>query len=171
MKNCLMLELRMLGYRFAMPDVCRQAKLIWHDIPQDVKDLYDNLALQAQHLHSEMFPNYKFSPKKRTTFKPYVPVQEDQGLCMSTFTVNEFFKEIHTSVPSSPTPLSPLSPNSDSPNPEQPFLQNDPFLVDPCLPEDNLFFPGVNISPELDRYFREFEECSIGYYLNSFIKS
>src|SRR6266540_1772470 len=109
MKNCYMLELRLLGYRFSMPDVCRQAKLIWHDIPQEVKDRYDQLAFQAQILHQEIFPGYKFSPKKRTTFKPYVPVQEVQDLNMTTFTVKGFFKD----TPPSPSSSS-LSSNSSS---------------------------------------------------------
>src|SRR6266487_1019716 len=38
MKNCYLLELRLRGYRLAMPLVCRQAKLIWKEIPQEVKD-------------------------------------------------------------------------------------------------------------------------------------
>jgi hypothetical protein len=88
MKNCLMLELRLLGYRLAMPDLCRQAKIIWRDIPQEVKNKYDHLALQAQILHQEMYPNYRFAPKKRTTFKPYNPmINNGINNGINTFTV------------------------------------------------------------------------------------
>ncbi|CAI2178323.1 6789_t:CDS:1 [Funneliformis geosporum] len=93
MKNCYMLELRKLGYRFCMPDVCRQSKQIWSNIPIDVKERYDNLALQAQILHQEMYPGYKFQPKKRQIFKSHVfPTEENtvDSSMINTFSMTNF---------------------------------------------------------------------------------
>src|SRR5581483_4363991 len=64
-KNCYILELRGLGYRYRMPDVCHQTKQIWSNIPSEVKERYENLALQAQILHQEMYPEYKYSPARK----------------------------------------------------------------------------------------------------------
>jgi hypothetical protein len=95
-KNCYMLELRKLGYRYCMPDVCRQSKKIWSKIPPEVKERYDILAMQAQILHQEMYPEYKFSPKKRHDFKQQVFPSETTSIegvdssMLSTFTVTNF---------------------------------------------------------------------------------
>ncbi|CAG8744664.1 16063_t:CDS:1, partial [Funneliformis mosseae] len=93
MKNCYMLELRKLGYRFCMPDVCRQSKQIWSNIPIEVKERYDNLALQAQILHQEMYPGYKFQPKKRQIFKSHVFPTEETSVdssMINTFSMTNF---------------------------------------------------------------------------------
>ncbi|CAG8559024.1 22224_t:CDS:2 [Rhizophagus irregularis] len=71
-KNCYMLELRKLGYRYAMPDICRQSKQLWTNISAEVKERYDILALQAVILHQELYPGYRFQPKKRQIFKSHV---------------------------------------------------------------------------------------------------
>jgi hypothetical protein len=92
-KNCYMLELRKLGYRYCMPDVCRQSKILWNNISPEVKEKYDILALQAQILHQEMYPGYKFSPKKRQIFKPHVFPSETtivDSSMLNTFSVTNF---------------------------------------------------------------------------------
>ncbi|CAG8466658.1 13405_t:CDS:2 [Racocetra persica] len=74
MKNCYMLELRKLGYRFTMPEICRHSKKIWAELPEYAKKNYESLSLQSQCCHQELYPNYKFSPKKRNnSFKQYSP--------------------------------------------------------------------------------------------------
>lgn len=91
-KNCYMLELRKLGYRFAMPDICRQSKQLWSNISAEVKDRYDILALQAIILHQEMYPGYRFQPKKRQIFKSHVfsdSVIVDSSM-LNTFSVTNF---------------------------------------------------------------------------------
>jgi hypothetical protein len=94
-KNCYLLELRKLGYRFCMPDICRQSKQLWSNIPPDVKERYDILALQAQILHQEMYPEYKFSPKKRQAFKQKKQVFSPEtttveSSMLSTFSITNF---------------------------------------------------------------------------------
>ena len=69
LRIAILLELQKLGYRYCMPDICHQSKRLWMNIPSEAKERYDILALQAQILHQEMYPDYKFSPKKRQTFK------------------------------------------------------------------------------------------------------
>ncbi|RGB22015.1 hypothetical protein C1646_731405 [Rhizophagus diaphanus] len=92
-KNCYMLELRKLGYRYAMPDICRQSKQLWTNISAEVKERYDILALQAVILHQEMYPGYRFQPKKKTIFKSHVfsenSVIVDTSM-LNTFSVTNF---------------------------------------------------------------------------------
>ncbi|RIB09589.1 hypothetical protein C2G38_2146479 [Gigaspora rosea] len=78
MKNCYMLELRKLGYRYTMPEICRHSKKIWSELPQHAKKTYERLSLESQCVHNERYPNYKFEPKKRNNrFKSYTPKIED----------------------------------------------------------------------------------------------
>lgn len=92
-KNCYMLELRKLGYRYAMPDICRQSKQLWTNISAEVKERYDILALQAVILHQELYPGYRFQPKKRQIFKSHVfsenSVVVDSSM-LNTFSVTNF---------------------------------------------------------------------------------
>ncbi|RGB35467.1 hypothetical protein C1646_814709 [Rhizophagus diaphanus] len=111
MKNCLLLELKHGGHRITMPNLCKMAREIWKEIPQDAKNMYDSLASQAQILHQRFYPNYRFEPKKKTRFKQFVP-PSNHG--MSAF----------SSVPSAPTISSPSlsstsSSSSSSPTPTQ----------------------------------------------------
>ncbi|CAJ0758212.1 1127_t:CDS:2 [Entrophospora sp. SA101] len=53
MKNCYMLELKKLGYRFTMPTICKQSKEIWSNCSQQVKEKYDDLALKALIIHQD----------------------------------------------------------------------------------------------------------------------
>ncbi|CAG8585246.1 17232_t:CDS:2 [Dentiscutata heterogama] len=79
MKNCYMLELRKLGYRYTMPEICRHSKKIWSELPQHAKKTYERLSIQSQCVHNEKYPNYKFEPKKKrnNSFKSYTPKTED----------------------------------------------------------------------------------------------
>ncbi|CAG8787828.1 24115_t:CDS:2 [Cetraspora pellucida] len=92
MKNCYMLELRKLGYRFTMPEICRHSKKIWATLPQHAKKTYESLSLQSQCVHNERYPNYKFSPKKRNNnFKQYLPKPKIEDLAFtSAFSTTNF---------------------------------------------------------------------------------
>ncbi|CAG8573705.1 21378_t:CDS:2 [Dentiscutata erythropus] len=79
MKNCYMLELRKLGYRYTMPEICRHSKKIWSELPQHAKKTYERLSIQSQCVHNEKYPNYKFEPRKKrnNSFRSYTPKTED----------------------------------------------------------------------------------------------
>src|ERR1051325_5082818 len=93
-KNCYLLELRRLNYRYSMPDVCRQSKQIWSNAPSDVKERYEMLSLQAQILHHEMYPEYKFSPtkknKKEQNSRVLSPETVVDSSMLVTFSVTNF---------------------------------------------------------------------------------
>ncbi|RHZ75158.1 hypothetical protein Glove_217g159 [Diversispora epigaea] len=72
MKNCYMLELRAIDLRYTMPEVCIQSKQLWKKAPKEVKDRYEKMQSKAQSIHNEMYPEYKFRPRKRQTFKMHV---------------------------------------------------------------------------------------------------
>ncbi|RIA85616.1 hypothetical protein C1645_808180 [Glomus cerebriforme] len=129
MKNCYMLELRMAGFRIAMPDLCRKAKLIWRDIPQAVKDRYDHLALEAQILHQTMYPNYTFKPKKRAKFKHYSPSSpQELNNSMNAFPANGFLN--NTGGNTSPSLESSGSETSAAPT--------------PMIRSPNIYLPDIN---------------------------
>jgi hypothetical protein len=108
MKNCLLLELKLRGCRLTMPCLCKMARGIWKDIPQDVKDRYDALAVQAQILHQRVYPDYRFAPKKRTKFKQFVP-PNSQGMGA--------FSSVSSVITSSPLESLESSSSSSSPSP------------------------------------------------------
>ncbi|GBC08453.1 hypothetical protein RclHR1_08120004 [Rhizophagus clarus] len=132
MKNCLLLELRLGGYRLTMPSLCKMARGLWHDIPQEVKNTYDSLAVQAQILHQRAYPNYKFAPQKRNRFKPFVP-PNNEG--MSAF----------SSVGAPVTSLEPsISPTSCSSCPS------------PIQPSEEVYLPNLPINtPEVHYIYNE----------------
>nr|ANQ32956.1 MATA-HMG [Rhizophagus irregularis] len=132
MKNCLLLELKHSGHRITMPNLCKMAREIWKEIPQDAKNMYDALAIQAQILHQRVYPNYRFEPKKKTRFKQFVPPSNNG---MSAF----------SSVPSAPITtsspsLSSTSSSSSSPTPTTPQLSEEVYL--PVLPSNANDFSG-----------------------------
>ncbi|CAG8562539.1 11195_t:CDS:1 [Acaulospora colombiana] len=94
LKNCYMLELRALGYRYTMPELCIQSKRVWRECPQEVKDRYDKIQLQVQCIHNEMYPGYKFRPKKRNTFKMHVfPNKMNENV--SSFSTTNYLNANH----------------------------------------------------------------------------
>ncbi|RHZ75042.1 hypothetical protein Glove_217g74 [Diversispora epigaea] len=118
MKNCYMLELRAIGLSYTMPEVCIQSKQLWKEAPKEVKDRYEKMQSKAQSIHNEMYPQYKFSPRKRQTFKMHVFPHECASN-ITTFSSTNYFKgpvsqlDTYSSIESevkSPT----LSSSSDS---------------------------------------------------------
>ncbi|CAG8603395.1 4968_t:CDS:1 [Diversispora eburnea] len=69
MKNCYMLELRAIGLRFTMPELCIQSKQLWKEAPNEVKKRYNEIQLKAQSIHNELYPEYKFRPRKGQNLK------------------------------------------------------------------------------------------------------
>ncbi|CAJ0625986.1 2490_t:CDS:2, partial [Entrophospora sp. SA101] len=72
MKNCYMLELKKLGYRFTMPTICKQSKEIWSNCSQQVKEKYDDLALKALIIHQD-------SSRRKSKFKNYVSMNANNS--------------------------------------------------------------------------------------------
>ncbi|CAG8556844.1 5433_t:CDS:1 [Diversispora eburnea] len=91
MKNCYMLELREIGLRYTMPELCIQSKQLWNEAPKEVKKRYDKIQLKAQSIHNELYPGYKFRPKKRQTFKMHVFPQESAAN-FTTFSSTNYLK-------------------------------------------------------------------------------
>nr|ANQ32953.1 MATA-HMG [Rhizophagus irregularis] len=161
MKNCLLLELKHSGHRITMPNLCKMAREIWKEIPQDAKNMYDALAIQAQILHQRVYPNYRFEPKKKTRFKQFVPPSNNG---MSAF----------SSVPSAPiTTSSPSlsstsSSSSSSPTPTTPQLSEEVYLpgmdVNVVLPSNDFFNyhnGGIIINDNL--YYNNINYNNINY--------
>ncbi|RHZ83508.1 hypothetical protein Glove_91g30 [Diversispora epigaea] len=48
MKNCYMLELRAIGLRLTMPELCIQSKHLCKEAPKEVKDRYEEIQLKPQ---------------------------------------------------------------------------------------------------------------------------
>ncbi|RHZ73258.1 hypothetical protein Glove_232g189 [Diversispora epigaea] len=86
MKNCYMLELREIGLRLTMPEICIQSKHLWSEAPKEVKDRYEEIQLKAQSIHNELYPSYKFRPRRRQTFKMHVFPHESDTTFSSTKT-------------------------------------------------------------------------------------
>ncbi|CAB5381980.1 unnamed protein product [Rhizophagus irregularis] len=160
MKNCLLLELKHSGHRITMPNLCKMAREIWKEIPQDAKNMYDALAIQAQILHQRVYPNYRFEPKKKTRFKQFVPPSNNG---MSAF----------SSVPapittSSPSLSSTSSFSSSSPTPTTPQLSEEVYLpgmdVNVVLPSNDSFNyhnSGIIINDNL--YYNNINYNNINY--------
>jgi len=136
MKNCYLLELRLQGIRLAMPDLCKQAKKIWREIPQETKDRYDSLALQAQVLHHHIYPNYRFTPKKRTKFKPYIPMENHSG--MGAFPATNGYLDGNTSPSSSSSSSSP-TPMEKSPQLSDLYIVQEPDKEFQFAMQNNFF--------------------------------
>ncbi|CAG8573764.1 5890_t:CDS:1 [Diversispora eburnea] len=91
MKNCYMLELRKIGIKLTMPELCIQSKHLWREAPKEVKDLYDKIQLKAQSIHNELYPGYKFRPRKRQTFKMHV-FPHESATNITTFSSTNYLK-------------------------------------------------------------------------------
>ncbi|CAG8554810.1 9100_t:CDS:1 [Diversispora eburnea] len=91
MKNCYMLELRAIGLRYTMPELCIQSKQLWKEAPKEVKNRYDKIQLKAQSIHNELYPGYKFRPKKRQTFKMHV-FPHESAANFTTFSSTNYLK-------------------------------------------------------------------------------
>ncbi|RHZ75076.1 hypothetical protein Glove_217g91 [Diversispora epigaea] len=119
MKNCYMLELRAIGLRYTMPELCIQSKQLWEEAPKEVKDRYDDIQSKAQSIHNEMYPEYKFRPKKRQTFKRHV-FPHECAANITTFSSTNYLKrsasQLDNYSPMESEVRSPaLSSSSDSP--------------------------------------------------------
>ncbi|CAG8744704.1 7141_t:CDS:2, partial [Dentiscutata heterogama] len=77
LKNCLRLEFesQFPQHKLEMSNLYRFASEIWKTMPEEVKSIYVNIAEEAKSIYNkkEMFPNYKFMPKKRIMFKSNSP--------------------------------------------------------------------------------------------------
>ncbi|RHZ58671.1 hypothetical protein Glove_372g89 [Diversispora epigaea] len=91
MKNCYMLELRAIGLRLTMPELCIQSKHLWKEAPKEVKDRYEEIQLKAQSIHNELYPGYKFRPRKRQTFKMHV-FPHESAANITTFSSTNYLK-------------------------------------------------------------------------------
>ncbi|CAG8564835.1 2973_t:CDS:1 [Diversispora eburnea] len=78
-KNCYMLELRRIGLRFTMPELCIQSKKLWKEAPKEVKNRYEEMQSKAQSIHNELYPGYKFRPRKKQTFKMHTFPHENSA--------------------------------------------------------------------------------------------
>ncbi|CAG8441083.1 12657_t:CDS:1 [Ambispora leptoticha] len=89
LKNCLLLELWDLGLKPTMPIVCKLAKEVWKNAPQETKETYDRLSTEALKIHHSMYPNYKFQPKRTdiTKSKKSTPNTDTAGM-ITTFSIN-----------------------------------------------------------------------------------
>ncbi|CAG8705979.1 16098_t:CDS:2, partial [Dentiscutata heterogama] len=69
-KNCFMLEIKFqfpqLFEKLSMPTLCKYVKEIWQTMPEKEKSIYREFAEEAQSIHNEIYPNYKYKPRKYT---------------------------------------------------------------------------------------------------------
>jgi len=160
-KNCYTLELRKLGYRYRMPDVCRQSKQIWSNAPSDVKERYEIISLQAQILHHEMYPEYKFSPTKKNKKEQNPSVLPPETVVDSsmfgTFSLTNFlgYKTIENTANSEPFQL-PSSQTTQT-------ISSSPII--------SSTYESINTmsNPELIANFADYNNLfyNYNYYLNS----
>ncbi|CAH1759728.1 523_t:CDS:2 [Entrophospora sp. SA101] len=174
MKNCYMLELRKLGYRFTMPKICKQSKYIWERLPQPVKERYDGLSYKAQIIHQNLYPNYKFSPKPKNPFKnTFPPVGTNKKLekNISIFSIN-FCHEPPILSP----PLTPPPPSYNYPAPAMNYFSyaidnnhNDNSITNQSISNDNnchhneIYYPhyesyGIRNNHNNDNFYQRYIE-------------
>ncbi|CAG8536456.1 685_t:CDS:1 [Ambispora gerdemannii] len=96
-KNCLLLELWELDLRPAMPTVCKLAKNLWKNAPQEAKELYDSLSTEALRIHHSMYPNYKFQPKRPEASKNNKYITNTAAGMTTTFSINPVYPIITVS--------------------------------------------------------------------------
>ncbi|CAG8593072.1 21527_t:CDS:2 [Gigaspora margarita] len=137
MKNCYMLELRKLGFRYTMPEICRHSKKIWSELPQHAKKTYERLSLESQVVHQEKFPNFKFNPKrnrlKSCTPKNGDPIHKNTSAFSAT---NILGTKLHFSDKDSCLSNSPPSSGTD--------------ILDSLLPSESEIFDTFNLLSDQD---------------------
>ncbi|RHZ54318.1 hypothetical protein Glove_428g46 [Diversispora epigaea] len=165
MKNCYMLALREIGFRFTMPEICIQSKNLWSEAPKEVKDRYEEIQSKAQSIHNELYPEYKFRPRKRQTFKMHV--FHESSASITTFSSTNYLGKSTESEVKSPalssssnslkTNYSPTESETSTPN------LSDHFKCSPQLP-NQLFYIDNNL---LNNSSTESEVKSPALSLNS----
>ncbi|CAG8560754.1 10085_t:CDS:1 [Acaulospora morrowiae] len=114
LKNCYMLEVRSLGLKYTMPELCIQSRRVWKECPQEVKDRYEVLQHQVQCIHNELYPGYKFRPKKRKTFKMHVfPDNNKMSDNISSFSTTNYLNSSPSDYLPSESECSPVIPGED----------------------------------------------------------
>ncbi|CAG8651160.1 21878_t:CDS:2 [Gigaspora margarita] len=136
-KNCFMLEFKFqqpaLFEKLSMPNLCKYAQEIWKNIPKEVKSKYSKFAAEAQSIHNELYPSYKYQPRKKTG---RASSQEDNLIEQNIITF------------SSTNHLSKLNRNVYLPSSLNLF-PSEPTMI-PIVPssEESLFIPSPETSPE-----------------------
>ncbi|CAG8799670.1 31241_t:CDS:2, partial [Racocetra persica] len=68
-KNAFMLEFKeqfpQQFEKLSMPNLCKCTQELWKTIPSEVKAAYAKLAVEAQSIHNELYPDYEYKPRKR----------------------------------------------------------------------------------------------------------
>ncbi|CAG8691208.1 10719_t:CDS:2 [Cetraspora pellucida] len=116
-KNAFMLEFKyQYQKRFeklSMPNLCKYTQEIWKNVPEEVKTTYAKLAVEAQTMHNELFPNYVYRPNKKKRVKKGACVndQEDSSMSknMSTFSSTTLLAEQLHSIEDPQTTISPVA--------------------------------------------------------------
>ncbi|CAG8461582.1 5683_t:CDS:1 [Ambispora leptoticha] len=106
LKKCLLLELWARNLKPTMPAACVLAKKLWDNAPEEAKNIYEDLARQAEEWHQKTFPNYVFEPKKRPQCKnkPF-PEKNSSGMLL-TFTLESPSPQQPLQILEPPRPIS-----------------------------------------------------------------
>ncbi|CAG8564474.1 hypothetical protein C2G38_2216444 [Gigaspora rosea] len=151
MKNCYMLELRKLGFRYTMPEICKHSKKIWSELPQHAKKTYERLSLESQVVHQEKFPNFKFNPKrnrsKSSTPKIGDPIDKNTSAFSAT---NILGTKPHFSDKDSCFSNSPPSSGSESFGTNNLLSDKDSCSSDSLLPSESEIFDTSNLLSDQD---------------------